>query len=112
LLIALLLRVTECAVTEEGLDLIRQIALVRAALEQTGHIGIVSSVDEAKRARILCGCLAMGADCCGVFCGGARVHDDRFGVSRSLGVVRKARIVEGGAQRSQNCGVQCASAIR
>jgi len=96
--------------------LIRQVALVRAPLQEL-RLGLdAEPVRESKRSRVLGGGFPMRAERSGAVAGGGRVPEDGINLLRGVGVVGEPRKIEGSARRiledGQRLAVQGEASVR
>ena len=113
--------VAELAVAQERLlarldrivDLVGQVALVRAALEQDGAVGDRQLARPAQGARVLGRGLAVGAEQRGALSGGGGVAEHGGGVAGRLGVMREpGRVGAAGVEPLEHIAVQRGAATR
>ena len=100
---------------DRRLNIIGQVALVRAALEQLGALGVPEKVGEAQRAGELSGGLTVCAHRGGALPGPHRVAQHRVGVSGRLGMMgdpgQIPTLTAGDDQRLQGASVQGDGAV-
>ena len=74
-----------------GIDLVREVALLRVQLEQAGQLGRRQLAGEAQRARVLRSRLAVRALRGGTRARGLGVAERRGAIARGIGVVGELR---------------------